>query len=169
MHFRNLGGGHYWTIELRDLQFVAFVTSSSRNEIRIHTKYTFLCDEYQSRRREAPVLLWLLFCLMSQKKGAPLHSFLCILHFSKLHSWYSWFFREKHMKKHHFLILQGWPREIIKKIFFFFLLRILSKGTLMPTSHMMRQKKVTSRTVKTTCVYFSYHFLMDVNGTILRA
>ena len=100
MHFRNLGGGHYWTIELRDLQFVAFVTSSSRNEIRIHTKYTFLCDEYQSRRREAPVLLWLLFCLMSQKKGAPLHSFLCILHFSKLHSWYSWFFREKtHMKK----------------------------------------------------------------------
>ena len=73
------------------------------------------------------------------------------------------------MKKHHFLILQGWPREIIKKIFFFFLLRILSKGTLMPTSHMMRQKKVTSRTVKTTCVYFSYHFLMDVNGTILKS
>ena len=39
----------------------------------------------------------------------------------------------------------------------------------MPTSHMMRQKKVTSRTVKTTCVYFSYHFLMDVNGTILKS
>lgn len=31
----------------------------------------------------------------------------------------------------------------------------------MPTSQMMRQKKVTSRTVKTTCV--SYHFLMDWN------
>ena len=113
-----IGHRYSWS----SIRFFCYVTSP--NEEEAMRSESIISTHFYAIKvgGEAPVLLWLLFCLMSQKREHLFIHFYAFSFFNFIHdihdifSWNIW--------KHHFLILLldfgwWWPGEIIKKIFLF--------------------------------------------------